>query len=174
MLHNSKEIPDHLSPTPSHLLNLLLSDIFPSSQEATAPQSPSISKHAAPLPQGHHLVYFPLQARSSELMPDGTDPDHCPGTPFTRRLWAGGEVRFREAWEDELRLDGRRVSCVEKVEDVRPEKGRVWVDLWRRYGARDSGTLPAIEERRMLAFLPDIDAPAPSRRSLKRKFGSHS
>ncbi|WYZ40157.1 hypothetical protein EsH8_IV_000498 [Colletotrichum jinshuiense] len=103
-------------------------------------------------------------------MPDGTDPDHCPGAPFTRRLWAGGEVRFREGWDDELRLDGRRVGCVESVEDVRAEKERVWVELWRRYGASgaNSESGPAIEERRTLAFLPEIDAPAPARRSLKR------
>ncbi|OHE96085.1 hypothetical protein CORC01_08622 [Colletotrichum orchidophilum] len=169
ILHTNKEIPDHLSPTHSHLLNLLFSDIFNSAAKHP-PKYPSLSEPAVPLPQGHHLVYFPLQSPPSWLMPDGTDPDHCPGAPFTRRLWAGGEVRFREGWEDELRLDGRKVGCVESVEDVRAEKGRVWVELWRRYGVSAAGrgeSGPAVEERRTLAFLPDVDAPAPARRSLK-------
>lgn len=170
ILHTSKEIPDHLSPTPSLLLNLLFSDIFTSSAEYP-PKYPSSSEPANSLPQGHHLAYFPLQSPPSWLMPDGTDPDHCPGAPFTRRLWAGGEVRFREGWEDELRLDGRRVGCIESVEDVRAEKGRVWVELWRRYGIAAGGrhgeSGPAVEERRTLAFLPDVDVPTPARRSLK-------
>ncbi|WQF75577.1 Putative HotDog domain superfamily protein [Colletotrichum destructivum] len=177
ILHSKKEIPDHLSPTPSHLLNVLFSDIFPSPTPSSC-SDPSPPKHSTlqtpshTLPQGHHLVYFPLQTPPSGLMPDGTDPDHCPGAPFTRRLWAGGEVRFRKDWEGDLRLDGRRVGCVESVDDVRAEKGRVWVELWRRYGAAavsavGCGDGPAIEERRTLAFLPAIDAPAPARRILK-------
>ncbi|TDZ87640.1 Hydroxyacyl-thioester dehydratase type 2 [Colletotrichum sidae] len=167
ILHKSKEIPDHLSPTPSHLLNLLFSDIFRSSASGkTPPDYPSVSSVPAPLPQGHHLVYFPLQTPPSGLMADGTDPDHCPGAPFTRRLWAGGEVRFLEGWEDGLRLDGRRVGCVESVDGVRAEKERVWVELWRRYAA-GPGQEVRIEERRTLAFLPEVDGPTVSRRSLK-------
>ncbi|KAF4852491.1 Hydroxyacyl-thioester dehydratase type 2 [Colletotrichum siamense] len=168
ILHKSKDVPDHLSPTSSHLLNLLFSDIFAASSKTSPQEYPLDAKSASFLPQGHHLAYFPLQSPPSGLMPDGTDPDHFPGAPFTRRLWAGGEVRFRESWEDELRLDGRRVACVESVEDVRPEKGRVWVELWRRYGAAAAaGKGPAIEERRTLAFLPDVDMPSSPRRSLK-------
>ncbi|KAL0930920.1 uncharacterized protein CTRU02_213655 [Colletotrichum truncatum] len=167
ILHTSKEIPDHLSPTPSHLLNLLFSDVLSSSSsKPPPPKYPQPSAHSTHLPQGHHLAYFPLQSPPSGLMPDGTDPDHCPGAPFTRRLWAGGEVRFLEGWEKELRLDGRRVQCVETVEDVRPEKERVWVELWRRYAAA-TGKTPVIEERRTLAFLPEVNAPPPMRRSLR-------
>ncbi|KAF6817175.1 hypothetical protein CSOJ01_02595 [Colletotrichum sojae] len=165
ILHTSKEIPDHLSPSHSYLLDLLFLDILSSS--STKPKYPAPSTAAGPLPQGHHLVYFPLQTPPSGLMPDGTDPDHCPGAPFTRRLWAGGEVRFRDGWEDEMRLDGRRVDCVESVDDVRAEKERVWVELWRRYAAGGSEQGPAIEERRTLAFLPEVDTPPPTRRSLK-------
>ncbi|KAK1998267.1 hypothetical protein LX36DRAFT_576623 [Colletotrichum falcatum] len=176
ILHTSKKIPDYLSPTPSHLLNLLFSDIFPSpgssssSEPPTPPSFPTSLSHVRSLPQGHHLVYFPLQTPPSGLMPDGTDPDHCPGAPFTRRLWAGGEVRFRKDWEDELSLDRRLVECIESVDDVRAEKRMVWVELWRRYGAASAGSCsksPAIEERRTLAFLPEVDTPKPTPRSLK-------
>ncbi|KZL66119.1 eukaryotic peptide chain release factor subunit 1, partial [Colletotrichum tofieldiae] len=150
-------------------------DIFPSSASSassnpTLPNFPTPPSPGHPLLQGHHLVYFPLQTPPSGLMPDGTDPDHCPGAPFTRRLWAGGEVRFREGWENELRLDGRQVKCIESVDDVRAEKGRVWVELWRRYAAASAVSDKkgsAIEERRTLAFLPEVDAPAPTRRSLR-------
>ncbi|EFQ24955.1 hypothetical protein CGRA01v4_06774 [Colletotrichum graminicola] len=175
ILHTSKKIPDHLSVTPSHLLDLLFSDIFPSPGSSsfsnpTPLNFPTSSSPVRSLPQGHHLVYFPLQTPPSRLMPDGTDADHCPGAPFTRRLWAGGEVIFREGLEHELCLDGRRAECIESVDDVRAEKGRVWVELWRRYAAADAAggnKSPAIEERRTLAFLPDVDTSAPTRRVLK-------
>ncbi|KAK4106111.1 hypothetical protein N658DRAFT_563052 [Parathielavia hyrcaniae] len=68
-----------------------------------------------PLPQGYHLVYFPLKLPPSRLMPDGTDPAHWPGAPFARRMWAGGRVVFREGWRESMRLDGRRAICVERV-----------------------------------------------------------
>lgn len=80
-----------------------------------------------PLPQGHHLVYFPPTHPSSALLPDGTDADHWPGPPFSRRLWAGGSVSFAEGWDASLLLDKRRAACVERVEDVRLN--------WARSGA---------------------------------------
>ncbi|CAI4219241.1 unnamed protein product [Parascedosporium putredinis] len=100
-----KLIRDYLSPTNSHLLSLLLADVLPpscypyplssaspnptnstgpsphlagSSSLPPLPQSPPWGK---PLPLGHHLVYFPLQARPTELAWDGADNDHAPGSP---------------------------------------------------------------------------------------------
>ncbi|KAK7735305.1 hypothetical protein SLS53_007536 [Cytospora paraplurivora] len=125
---------DYLTPTNSHLLNVTLAGHFPPPTSSTttsdeaghwilpsiSPSSSSSSSSLAPprgppLPQGHHLVYFPATHPTSALRPDGTDTDHWPGPPFTRRLWAGGSVHFNDA----LRLDGRRAVCVERVEDVR-------------------------------------------------------
>ncbi|KAM0284969.1 hypothetical protein ACHAQH_001658 [Verticillium albo-atrum] len=79
-----------------------------------------------------------------------------------RRMWAGGEVCFRSDWEKELPLDGREVICTEGVEDVRlsgeGEKAKAFVDVWRRYRVTDhEDVTPAIEERRTLVFMPEVD-----------------
>lgn len=196
ILDKPKLIPDVLSPTNSRLLSISLSDHLP--PECLSPTSSELfdfksPDHAPlPLPQGHHLVYFPIQARPSQLHPDGTDADHWPGHPFMRRMWAGGEVRFHPGWEAEMKLNARPAECVENVEDVRlssdleDEHGRVnpkakaFVDVWRRYRASrspESDSAPlAIEERRTLVFLPetqdsgDPTATRESSRVIKREF----
>ncbi|KAK4143686.1 uncharacterized protein C8A04DRAFT_37294 [Dichotomopilus funicola] len=175
-------IRDILSPTPSHLLTLSLADHIPSlfppdilsrpflpsphshTQKQQQPPAPAPAPAAPPLPQGYHLVYFPLQLPPSQLMPDGTDPAHWPGPPFERRMWAGGEVIFHEGWEQALRLDGRGVKCVEKVgynengeagEGVVLKGGRgeekVFVDVRRGYGVEEGGSV--VEEVRRLVFM---------------------
>ncbi|ROW12426.1 hypothetical protein VMCG_00800 [Cytospora schulzeri] len=126
---------DYLTPTSSHLLNVTLADQLspPSRPYPYPPPTTSDLDHwtltriqkppkpAAPLPLGHHLVYFPPTHPTSALLPDGTDADHWPGAPFVRRLWAGGSVHFAAPGEEQqpLCLDGGRAVCVERVEDVR-------------------------------------------------------
>ncbi|KAJ5897082.1 uncharacterized protein N7473_006481 [Penicillium subrubescens] len=60
------------------------------------PGSPSLSNNAPPLdtpvPPGYHLVYFTPAFLEGELGADGTDTSYNPESPFTRRMWAGGEV----------------------------------------------------------------------------------
>lgn len=64
------------------------------------PNSPSLSHASAslqrgtPLPAGYHLVYFTPAFLETELGADGTDVSYNPETPFTRRMWAGGEVQW--------------------------------------------------------------------------------
>lgn len=181
---------DYLSPTPSHLLNTSLAGHIPpeahyppSFRRFLQPQPPGLTRAPvadAPLPLGHHLAYFGPQAFSSELMPDGTLAEHCPGAPFTRRMWAGGSVRFPTAGGggrgDEagagLRLDGGLAVCVEKVVGDPVIKGavegeeKVFVELSRKYrrlsgaGERDvvrdvaeAEENPDIDERRTLVFM---------------------
>lgn len=169
-----KKYYDYLTPTSSHLLNVTLADQvappprpYPYPPPATSDLDhwtlTRVQRHpkpAAPLPQGHHLVYFPPAHPTSALLPDGTDADHWPGPPFARRLWAGGSVHFADAaaaggaGRQQLCLDGGRAVCVEKVEDVRltwaarPAGGgaagsghrdvaddKVFVDVVRYYGS---------------------------------------
>ncbi|KAI1122867.1 hypothetical protein F5Y10DRAFT_253126 [Nemania abortiva] len=86
------------------------------------------------LPPGHHLVYFPLHLRGSELCPDGTDPYHSPrNTPFTRRMWAGGSI-----WGfGSMRLSSELALCFERIVDVtvRGAAGaeKIFVDVLREY-----------------------------------------
>ncbi|KAI5298554.1 hypothetical protein KEM56_003955 [Ascosphaera pollenicola] len=44
------------------------------------------------VPPGHHLVYFTPDFNEDELAADGSDRSCNPAWPFTRRMWAGGEI----------------------------------------------------------------------------------
>jgi hydroxyacyl-ACP dehydratase HTD2-like protein with hotdog domain len=162
----AKVIPDYLTPMPSHLLTTTLNDLIPPAALSPLPSSPVAA--AAALPQGHHLVYFPIQLPPSRLVPDGTDPDHSPGPPFARRMWAGGEVVFRPGWHRGLLLDGRPGLCVEDIVDARSRgpagEEKVFVDVRRRYN--DGHEQPEswfIEERRTLVFMRDhVPSPNPA------------
>ncbi|KAI9762330.1 MAG: Mg(2+) transporter [Chaenotheca gracillima] len=130
---------DHLTPQPSYLLSTTLSSFLPQNSPLAHPPShlPSLAdSSAARLPEGHHLIYFPPPLSLPSLLPDGTDPAHSPGPPFTRRMWAGGRLNFRP--DRRLTLDGRRAVCVEGIRDVRTKKGRtddeekVFVGIERR------------------------------------------
>lgn len=147
---------------PSHLLTTTISDLV--HDLPPSPSSPTMQTPGRILPQGHHLVYFPIQTAPSKLGPDGADPDHSPGAEYPRRMWAGGEVIFRRGWDERLVLDGRPWSCREEIGRVEvrgaePED-KVFVDVWRRYGAghegggKDGGARAwDIEERRTLVFM---------------------
>lgn len=173
----AKIIYDHLAPMPSRLLTTTLSDLLlsgqsPNSTNEDAPSPSSSPPPSLPLPQGHHLVYFPLQTPASRLAADGADPDHSPGPDFPRRLWAGGEVTFRprptteQATQVEhhgLILDGRAWTCREEIENVSIKGGqqdKVFVELCRRYGLGHNAGGPGgagrewdIEEKRTLVFM---------------------
>lgn len=132
---------DYLHPQPSHLLNLTLWDLLPTISNApkVQPTLPS-TKKPAPLPIGHHLIYFPPQVTLSQLLPDGTDVLHTPGEPFNRRLWAGGNLRFPVG---SPLLDGSRAVCIESIRKV-TVKGRegdekVVVTIERRVGTVPEG-----------------------------------
>lgn len=47
-----------------------------------------------PIPPGYHLVYFLPAAVESELGADGTDTTFNAPAPFSRRMWAGGQMRW--------------------------------------------------------------------------------
>ncbi|RSL71180.1 hypothetical protein CEP54_001404 [Fusarium duplospermum] len=165
--HPPKIIPDYLTPMPSHLLTTTLTDLL--SPQTPTPSTPKIKSPPIPLPQGHHLVYFPIQLPPSKLIPDGADPDHSPGQPFTRRVWAGGEVVYGKRWRD-MTLCCGPVVCREKVEDVslrgREGEEKVFVDVWRRYGVGHDQVEEReeweIEERRTLVFMREEETSASS------------
>lgn len=151
----AKFIPEYLTPSPSHLLTTTINDLLLPSVTA-AHSSPIIQTPAPPLPQGHHLVYFPLQTPPSQLAPDGADLDHSPGAAYPRRLWAGGEITFRKGWQDRMRLDGRPASCKETIGDVKTRGDKVFVDVHRAYGAgHDEDGAWDVQEKRTLVFMPN-------------------
>lgn len=174
---------DYLVPTHSHLLSLSLTDTCHTGVDIDHHCVTPSTTHKIPLPQGHHLVYFPPTHPTASLLPDGTDTDQFPGSPFIRRLWASGSLTFPRndivPKEKQLILDGRRAVCVEKIDDVRitgvppvqeardaPGHGeKIFVDVIRKYAAIPEDLSPsniekfvenhhaAVQERRTLVFL---------------------
>ena len=132
---------DYLQPQPSHLLNLTLADLHPKLKSNFRDTSLPSTEHIRRLPVGHHLVYFPPQVPLSELLPDGTDVLHSPGKPYTRRLWAGGRVRFKKSGGPYLQ--GKRAACVETIRDVIGKgdwpKTQITVKIERRIGLAHNG-----------------------------------
>lgn len=51
---------------------------------------------ATALPPGYHLVYFTPNQAGNSLGKDGSDTTFNPPKPFTRRMWAGGEIEWVE------------------------------------------------------------------------------
>ncbi|KAL7952040.1 hypothetical protein V8C42DRAFT_350302 [Trichoderma barbatum] len=47
-----------------------------------------------PIPPAHHLVYFTPDDLEAELGADGSDRTFNAPAPFTRRMWAGGNMKF--------------------------------------------------------------------------------
>ncbi|KAJ6141369.1 hypothetical protein N7470_009759, partial [Penicillium chermesinum] len=75
------------------LLTLTLNrpSLFPDSPTLTNAAPPALN---TPVPPGYHLVYFTPAFLEDELGLDGTDASYNPQFPFTRRMWAGGEVTW--------------------------------------------------------------------------------
>lgn len=80
------------------LLSLTLNrpSLFPGSPPLSQSSSTGSTSPppGTPLPPGYHLVYFTPAFLEGELGADGTDVSYNPDAPFTRRMWAGGELSW--------------------------------------------------------------------------------
>ncbi|KAF1943848.1 hypothetical protein EJ02DRAFT_117690 [Clathrospora elynae] len=74
-----------------------------------------------PVPPGYHLVYFTPSIIESELGLDGTDRTVNPLSPFTRRMWAGGELTWTQDRNALLRV-GQEVRETTKLLSAEPKK----------------------------------------------------
>lgn len=113
---------------------------------------PSPSK-GLKLDYGHHLIFCHPRNPESGLRPDGTDANFCPPEPFTRRMWAGGSMR----WYNPLKIDERvnSLSTVSSVEKKGFEAGRPMVFVNQTIHYRRDGTSAAdIVEERSHVYLP--------------------
>jgi len=69
-----------------------------------------------PLPYGHHLAFFHPRNPEHVLRKDGTDPDFCPPEPFTRRMWAAGQMKWNHERALLLGTDATAVFTVSQVD----------------------------------------------------------
>src|SRR5690242_412376 len=74
-----------------------------------------------PIPAGYHLVYFTPSIIESELGLDGTDRTVNPLAPYTRRMWAGGELTWTQDTSALLRV-GQEVRETTKLLSAEPKK----------------------------------------------------
>lgn len=93
-----------------------------------------------PVPPGYHLVYFSPGGVETELGPDGTDRTFNSPAPFTRRMWAGGRMRWESA-QSQLRV-GQIAEERTKLLSAVPKRSRdggemVVVDVEKQFWGED-------------------------------------
>ncbi len=109
----------------------------------------SLPAHGTSLPPCYHLAYFTPAQVEEQLGSDGTDTSFNPPRPFTRRMWAGGEVEWMAGVGkglcvgQEVRETTRLVSSVGKK--TRAGEEMVVVGVEKRY-ENDHGV--AVVDRR--------------------------
>jgi hydroxyacyl-ACP dehydratase HTD2-like protein with hotdog domain len=85
------------------------------------PTSYNLPPEGTPIPPGYHLIYFTPSILESELGLDGTDRTVNPLSPFTRRMWAGGELTWSQEKDVLLRV-GQEVEETTKLISAEPKK----------------------------------------------------
>lgn len=127
--------------------DLPLEECLPPNQLSGCP----IINYGTPLPPGYHMAYFTPTSHNSELGPDGTDLAFSPPAPFTRRMWAGGFIRWRK--DHPLRVGcslatetSRLVSAVVKRNRAGEEMIVVGVEKEYRDGT-DKGEVSLVDRR---------------------------
>jgi hydroxyacyl-ACP dehydratase HTD2-like protein with hotdog domain len=134
-----------------------LSDLYitlPTRDGSRTPyQAPRLS---APLGYGSHLAFFHPRNPEDDLRPDGTDADFCPPNPFTRRMWAGGSMRWDV--QNPLLVGESAVSnsTVDSVEKKGFEKGAPMVFVNQKIEVTMVGKArPSVVEERAHVYLAD-------------------
>jgi 3-methylfumaryl-CoA hydratase len=131
---------------------------------ATLDLDPDTLQDEGPLPRGWHWIYFHQAAPRSALAEDGHERrgDFLPPIPLTRRMWAGGRLRFTRALRIGAKI--RRVSTIRSIEMKEGRSGPLaFVTVEHRLSDAD-GVL--LEEEQDLVYLNPAPAPdAPAHRS---------
>ncbi|KZT09494.1 uncharacterized protein LAESUDRAFT_722455 [Laetiporus sulphureus 93-53] len=147
-IYSEKRLIQSDSLRPEHLSDLFVT-LPTRNGTARPPEEPDIG---APLGYGHHLVFFHPRNPERALRADGTDQDFCPPEPFTRRMWAGG----RMVWKDPLLIgeNATATSTIESVEKRGFKNGSPMVFVTQNIAYRKQGTSEiAIEEERSHVYL---------------------
>lgn len=116
--------------------------------------------HGTPLPPGYHLAYFTPAVPPQDLGRDGTDPAFNPERPFTRRMWAGGELRWNR---DNLLRVGDVATETTNLISAEPKMTRAGEEMIvvgvEKTFENTSGL--ALVDRRDWVFRPELTTPSP-------------
>lgn len=126
------------------------------------PTSNNPPPEGTPVPAGHHLVYFTPSIVEAELGLDGTDRTVNPLTPYTRRMWAGGELVWTQDANALLRV-GQEVRETTRLLSAEPKKlksgGEMLVVGVEKTFENDKGV--ALVDKRSWVFQKEITAENP-------------
>ncbi|KAL7817921.1 hypothetical protein V8C44DRAFT_319639 [Trichoderma aethiopicum] len=108
-----------------------------------------------PVPPAHHLVYFTPFDVEADLGADGSDRTFNAPAPFTRRMWAGGHIKFDRGNPlrvgDEAEEHTKLLSAMAKTSRSAGEMVLVEVEK-KLYGSRGL----ALVDKRSWVFRPVI------------------
>ena len=153
------ETTELLSPTHSHLLSTTLQPYLPF---ALAPAKDI-------LPEGHHIVYFPTAAvDESRLDADGTETTYNPGSPFNRRMWAGGRIHWSRNTDLRIGQNIREKMELDKIEAKKRGGGGEMVVMSIRKKLFTPSNEEAVNETRQWVFLKDGHASAAAASKTKK------
>lgn len=88
----------------------------------------SVPNDGTPLPAGYHLAYFTPSQIEKELGRDGTDRTFNAPHPFTRRMWAGGELEWLGGENNRLKV-GQLVTETTKLISAVGKKTRAGEEM---------------------------------------------
>ncbi|KAL8669433.1 MAG: hypothetical protein Q9224_007739, partial [Gallowayella concinna] len=113
-----------------------------------------------PIAPGYHLVYFTPAALPDELGNDGTDVSYNPSNPFTRRMWAGGEMQWEKG--NPLRIGQEAVETTRLI-SAEPKTGRTGDELIvvRVEKTFENSKGLALVDKRDWVFRMELTEPAP-------------
>ncbi|KAI4947253.1 hypothetical protein J4E91_006603 [Alternaria rosae] len=117
-----------------------------------------------PIPPGYHLVYFTPSIVEAELGLDGTDRTVNPLSPFTRRMWAGGELTWAQDKNALLRV-GQEVKETTKLLSAEPKTlkngGEMLLISVEKTFSNDHGI--ALTDRRNWVFQRELTPETPAK-----------
>lgn len=119
-----------------------------------------------PLPPGYHLVYFTPNGVETELGPDGSDRTYNAAAPFSRRMWAGGNMTWLADGE------GNSSAPLLRVGDEIEERTKLLTATAKK--SRSAGEMVLVEvekefwgpqglalvDKRSWVFRPEVDPTA--------------
>lgn len=88
----------------------------------------ALPKNGTALPACYHLAYFTPSQVEEELGRDGTDTTFNPPSPFTRRMWAGGELEWVGGEGNRLKV-GQEVTETTKLVSAVGKKTRAGEEM---------------------------------------------
>ncbi|KAI5458624.1 hypothetical protein BGZ63DRAFT_391765 [Mariannaea sp. PMI_226] len=113
-----------------------------------------------PVPHGYHLAYFTPDGTEQELGEDGTDRTFNASAPFTRRMWAGGKMKWSAPGEGGLLRVGDGVEERTRLVSATAKKSKsagemVLVEVEKEFWGPDG---LALTDQRSWVFRPEMDS----------------